>query len=99
MGAIDRGHCKTSGRSRLPATIGCFYRSHGCRHRRLMPNSAQAVHAGRTSSAGIFDVCVAMGTGTDLVSAQVTLVKGDLHGIVVARAVARDRRELCMRWC
>lgn len=38
------------------------------------------------------DVGVAMGTGTDVAmnSAQVTLVKGDLRGIVVARALSED---------
>jgi Cu+-exporting ATPase len=38
------------------------------------------------------DVGVAMGTGTDVAmsSAQVTLVKGDLRGIAVARALSKD---------
>ncbi|MCY7319808.1 MAG: heavy metal translocating P-type ATPase [Ramlibacter sp.] len=38
------------------------------------------------------DVGVAMGTGTDVAmnSAQVTLVKGDLRGIAVARAISKD---------
>ena len=38
------------------------------------------------------DVGVAMGTGTDVAmnSAQVTLVKGDLRGIAVARAISND---------
>jgi len=38
------------------------------------------------------DVGVAMGTGTDVAmnSAQVTLVKGDLRGIVQARAISND---------
>jgi Cu+-exporting ATPase len=37
------------------------------------------------------DVCIALGTGTDvaLQSAGVTLVKGDLMGIVRARALSR----------
>jgi Cu+-exporting ATPase len=37
------------------------------------------------------DVGIAMGTGTDIAmeSAQVTLVKGDLHGIVKARVLSR----------
>ncbi|HQY71896.1 MAG TPA: HAD-IC family P-type ATPase, partial [Pseudomonadales bacterium] len=37
------------------------------------------------------DVGIAMGTGTDVAmsSAQVTLVKGDLQGIVRARAISR----------
>ena len=38
------------------------------------------------------DVGIAMGTGTDVAmnSAQVTLVKGDLRGIVAARALSQD---------
>ena len=38
------------------------------------------------------DVGIAMGTGTDVAmqSAQVTLVKGDLRGIVQARAASRE---------
>ncbi len=38
------------------------------------------------------DVGIAMGTGTDVAmnSAQVTLVKGDLRGIVVARTLSQD---------
>jgi len=38
------------------------------------------------------DVGVAMGTGTDVAisSAQVTLVKGDLRGIALARVISRD---------
>jgi Cu+-exporting ATPase len=38
------------------------------------------------------DVGIAMGTGTDVAmsSAQVTLVKGDLRGIVRARAISRS---------
>ena len=38
------------------------------------------------------DVGVAMGTGTDVAmnSAQVTLVKGDLRGIAVARKLSQD---------
>jgi Cu+-exporting ATPase len=38
------------------------------------------------------DVGIAMGTGTDVAisSAQVTLVKGDLHGIARARAISRS---------
>ena len=38
------------------------------------------------------DVGLAMGTGTDVAmnSAQVTLVKGDLRGIAIARALSQD---------